>query len=119
MLQQILALIVIAFFLARLFWQKQKQQIAAGEMVFWFIFWLAAGAAVISLKTIDRLVAQLGFSGSGIQILIYLAIAILFYLLFRLRLRLAKLEQDLTKIVRSIALNNQTEKKDTAKILDH
>jgi len=112
MLQQLLALIVIAFFLARLFWQKQKQQLAAGELVFWFIFWIGAGLAVVFLKSIDRLVAQLGFSGSGIQILIYVAIAILFYLLFRLRLRLAKLEQDLTKIVRSIALNNNANKKD-------
>lgn len=114
MLQQILALIVIAFFLARLFWQKQKQQIAAGEMVFWFIFWIAAGFAVVFLKSIDQLVAELGFSGSGIQILIYIAIAIIFYLIFRLRLRLAKMEQDLTKIVRNIALNNKIDKKDNA-----
>lgn len=110
MLQQILALIVIAFFLARLFWQKQKQEIAAGEMVFWFIFWIGAALAVIFLKYIDQLVARLGFTGSGIQILLYVAIAILFYLLFRLRLRLAKMEQDLTKIVTAIALKRPDDK---------
>lgn len=107
MLQQLIALIIIVFFLARLIWQRQKKMIANGEFVFWLFFWMAAGLAVVSLKVIDRLVAGLGFSGSGIQILLYVAVAILFYLIFRLRLRLVKMEQDLTKIVTHIALNEQ------------
>jgi len=104
MLQQVLALIIIAFFLARLFWQKQKKQINANEFIFWLIFWLLAAAAIITLKWIDKIVDKLGFSGSGIDILLYVAIIILFYLIFRLRLRLVKIEKDITKIVRSIAI---------------
>lgn len=109
MFQQILALIVIAFFLARLFWQKQKQLISGSEFIFWLAFWFFAGLAIVALKQIDRLVASLGFSGSGIEVLLYLAIAILFYLIFRLRLRLEKTERDLTKIVRAIALKSANE----------
>jgi len=105
MLQQIIALIIIAFFLARLFWQKQKKQIAAGEFIFWLIFWLFAAIAMISLKWIDKLVAGLGFSGSGIEVMLYIAVAILFYFIFRLRLRLEKIEKEITKIVREISLN--------------
>jgi len=104
MLQQILALIIIAFFLSRLFWQKQKKQIGANEFIFWLIFWLMAAGAIIVLKYIDKFVAGLGFSGSGIDILIYIAIVILFYFIFRLRLRLEKIEKDITKIVREIAV---------------
>lgn len=107
MLQQLIALIVIAFFLARLFWQKQKRQISASEFVFWLIFWFLAGLAMVFLKTIDRLVASLGFSATGIQVLLYLAIALLFYLLFRLRLRLEKTERDITRIVRHIAIDEK------------
>jgi small membrane protein len=106
MLQQILALIIIAFFLARLFWQKQKKQIGANEFVFWLIFWFLAVGAIITLKWIDKLVARLGFTASGIDILIYIAVAIIFYLVFRLRLRLEKMERDITKIVREITLKN-------------
>jgi len=106
MLQQIIALIIIAFFLARLFWQKQKKQINANEFIFWLIFWLLAAGAIIVLKWIDRLVANLGFSGSGIDILIYIAIVILFYFIFRLRLKLEKIEKNITKIVREITLKN-------------
>jgi len=104
MLQQIIALIIIAFFLARLFWQKQKKQINANEFIFWLVFWLLAAAAIVFLKLIDKLVSSLGFSGSGIDILFYIAIIILFYLIFKLRLRLVKIEKDITKLVRNIAI---------------
>ncbi len=106
MLQRILALVIIVFFLSRLFWQKKNKQIGVNEFVFWLIFWLLTGVLIICLKWIDRLVASLGFSGSGIEILLYLGIAVLFYLIFRLRLRLGKMERDITKIVRAVALKN-------------
>ncbi len=107
MLQQIIALFIIAFFLARLFWQKQKKQIGANEFLFWLIFWFLAAIAIIAIKFIDKLVAKLGFTGSGIEVLLYLSIVLLFYLIFRLRLRLAKVERNLTKIIREITLNNK------------
>jgi len=107
MFQQIIALIIIAFFLSRLFWQKQKNQIRVNEFIFWLIFWLLAAGAIIALRWIDKFVASLGFSGSGIDVLIYVSIVILFYLVFKLRLRMEKIEKDTTKIVRNIALNNK------------
>lgn len=107
MLQQIIALIVIAFFLARLFWQKQKNYIGFNEFLFWFIFWLVSAVLIISLKFIDKLVSGLGFSGSGIEVLLYLSVAILFYFVFRLRLKLEKIEKDITKIVKNIALKDK------------
>lgn len=107
MLQQIIALIIIAFFLARLYWQKQKNYIGANEFLFWLVFWLLAAALIIALKFIDRLVAGLGFSGSGIEVLLYLSVAVLFYFVFRLRLKLEKIEKDITKIVQNIALKGK------------
>ncbi|MDD4333342.1 MAG: DUF2304 domain-containing protein [Patescibacteria group bacterium] len=107
MLQQLLAGLIIIFFLVRLLWQKQKKQINANEFVFWLIFWLIALVAIASLKWLDRIVSELGFSGSGIQLLLYIAIAILFYFIFRLRLRLEKMERDITKIIREIAIKEK------------
>lgn len=107
MLQQIIALIIIAFFLVRLYWQKQKNYIGLNEFMFWLIFWLLAAGLIIALKFIDKLVADLGFSGSGIEVLLYLTVAGLFYFVFRLRLKLEKIEKDITKIVQSIALKDK------------
>lgn len=107
MLQQIIALIIIAWFLSRLYWQKRKNYISFNEFLFWLIFWLLAAVLIIGLKFIDRLVAGLGFTGSGIEVLLYLSVAGLFYLVFRLRLRLEKIEKDITKLVESIALKDK------------
>ena len=110
MFQQIIALIVIAFFLGRLFWQKQKKYISANEFVFWLVFWLAAALIVAALKWIDKIVVALGFSSSGIEIMLYFGVAVLFYFIFRLRLRLEKIERDITKIVREMALEQENKK---------
>ena len=107
MLQQTLALIIIIFFLSRLLWQKKNKQINPNEFIFWIIFWLFATLAIIFLKQIDILVASLGFSGNGINVLFYASVIILFYFVLRLRLRVAKIEKNITKIVRKIALNNE------------
>ncbi len=107
MLQKILALFVIALFLGRLFWQKQKKQIGVNEFIFWLVFWFGAGFLILALKQIDQLALRLGFSSSGIEILLYLGIVILFYFIFRLRLKIEKIEKDITKIVRKIALKEK------------
>lgn len=104
MLQQILAVLIIVFFLARLLVQKKKKQIGASEFSLWLVFWLVTLVAIIFIKQIDSLVHGLGFSGPGIEILLYVAVLTLFYFVFKLRLRLEKLEKELTKIVQEIAL---------------
>lgn len=107
MLQQIIALIIIFFFILRLIKQKKKKDINNKEFSLWLIFWLLAIVTIILIKQLDRLVAWLGFSGDGINFLIYLAILALFYLVFRLQLSLAKLDKNLTEIVRHLSLNNK------------
>ncbi|RLC36430.1 DUF2304 domain-containing protein [Candidatus Falkowbacteria bacterium] len=107
MFQQLLALIIIVFFFFRLFWQKRKKQINFNEFIFWLIFWLLSALAIIFLKKIDLFVANLGFSGSGIEVLFYLGIVVLFYLIFRMRIKIEKIEKNITKIVREISLKNK------------
>jgi small membrane protein len=107
MSQQIIALVIIIFFIARLFWQKKKDQIALAELIFWLGFWLLAGVAIVFIKNIDRLLIDFGFSSSGISALFYLAVILLFYLVFKLRLRLERIERDLTRIIKEIAFINK------------
>ena len=104
MLQQTIALIIIALILSRLYWQKQKNYIGMNEFLFWLVFWVLSAILIITLKFLDKFVADLGFSGSGIEVLLYLSVAVLFYFVFRLRLKLEKMEKDISKIVQNIAL---------------
>ena len=104
MFQQIIALLVIIFFLFRLVRQRKNKQIGRMEFFLWFFFWILSVFVIVFIKKIDILVADLGFSASGIDVLLYLSVAALFYLIFRLRLKLEKIDREITKIVRSIAI---------------
>jgi hypothetical protein len=93
--------------------QKRKKKIGQNEFIFWLIFWLLGTVAIIFIRNIDHFVGWLGFS-SGINFLLYLAIIILFYMVFKLRLTLAKMDSNLTSLVRKIALlENSNQKNQT------
>jgi len=107
MTQQIIALIVISFFLIKLFIQKRQKKISGHDFIFWFLLWLSAGFAILFLRWIDKLALNFGFSANGIELLLYIGVVALFYLVFSLRLRVEKLDRDLTKLTREIALKNK------------
>ncbi len=111
MIQVFIALVIVLFFLLRLGWQFYKDQIPKNQFIFWLIFWFAVGLLVIFIKSIDQLALRLGFSSSGIQLLLYLSVAIIFYFIFRLRLKVARLDKDITNLTRHVALSSSSEKK--------
>jgi hypothetical protein len=108
MLQQLIALFVILVFIVRLVWQKRKERINKTEFFFWFFFWGLAGLAIVFIREIDKLAAALGFGSRGIDILLYLVVIVILYLLLKYRLRLAKIEKDVTELVRQQAINNRS-----------
>lgn len=104
MLQQIIALIIITLFLIRLFKQKNKKEISASEFLLWLIFWLTALAAIIFIKQIDALLAYFGFSSAAINFLVYLAILALIYQVFRMRLKIAKMDKNISELNQALTL---------------
>jgi|AACY02.16.fsa_nt_gi Uncharacterized conserved protein len=104
MLQQAVALAVIAWFLFRLFMEKRSQKISRHEFIVWSLIWVLAGAGIVFIRQIDTLISGLGFSASGIEILQYIAIIFLVYLIFKMRLRQERLDKEITRIVRELAL---------------
>lgn len=106
MIQEAIALIVIFFFLARLGWQLYHGKISKNQFLFWLGFWFVAGLLIVFIRQVDALSARLGFSSTGIEILLYCAVVVIFYFIFRLRLKLEKIERDITTLSRSIALSS-------------
>lgn len=111
MLQQAIALSIITVFIWRLINQKRKNKISKTEFIVWLSFWLLGALAIIFIRQIDNLVIALGFSGSGINFLLYLSVIVLFYLVFKMRLTIAKTEANITKITRHLALNKEDDNK--------
>lgn len=110
-IQELIAIILIAFFVSRLIVQRKKQSIGKNEFRLWLFFWLSAALSVAFLKPIDSLVESLGFTASGITVLFYGAVFILFYLIFKLRLSFAKMDRDLTTLTQEMAILKEEQRK--------
>ena len=103
--QQFIALIVIIFFIFKLAKQKKKNIISKNELIFWLVFWMLAALGIIFVKQLDLILNNLGITSSGINFLFYISVLILFYFIFRLRLNLAKLDNQLTELARQVSID--------------
>ncbi len=74
-------------------------------LVLWLIFWAAAVVVVLRPETASG-VARIFGVGRGADVVVYLAIAVAFWLLFRLFAKIEDLERRMTKLVRELALKD-------------
>lgn len=110
MLIKIVLVIFILFVVSKVAWRFKDKAISLQEFILWSIFWLGVGFVVIFPETTSLVANWLGV-GRGVDLVIYISVLILFYLVFRVLVRLDKIESDVTKIVREIALNKKEENK--------
>lgn len=104
MIQQIIAILILVFFIFKLSREWKKKSITINEFIFWLFFWVVGVLVIAFIKPIDKLVMNLGFSSSGINLVFYVAVLLLFYLIFKMRLRMVKMEKDITELSRKISL---------------
>lgn len=104
MLIQIFLILFILFVISKVALRYKDRIISLQEFVLWIIFWLMVGFVVIFPES-TALVANLVGIGRGVDLVIYISVLILFYLAFRILVRLDKIEKDITKIVRKVALD--------------
>ena len=111
MLIQIITIIVVLYLLTRIVNQLRRKQITLKEALLWSLLWFGVGVVVLYPKLTDQLAAYIGLqSAKGIDLVVYLAVALVFYLVFRIFVRIERMEHDITKIVRQVALNKEEDK---------
>lgn len=104
---QIILGIFVLLVLTRVVWRYIRHEIRGRELAWWGIFWLAVGGAVVWPKTTD-VVAQLVGVERGADLLVYISVLALFYIVFRILVRLERIERDITVLSRTAALRNPT-----------
>lgn len=86
--------------------QKQRQgALNLGGVIFWILFWLAGAFAVLWPGSTQMIAGYLGI-GRGTDLVLYVSIALIFYLLFRLQVKIEGINRDVTKVVRKNALED-------------
>jgi len=105
---QILVTIFIVFILLKLFLQKQKNKISLLSFLVWFMLWLAVLIVFWLPDMTSYLAAWLGI-GRGADLVVYISILVIFYMIFKIFVRLNKIEEGITKVVRDDAIKNVKE----------
>ena len=105
---QILVTIFIVFILLKLFLQKQKNKISLLSFLIWFLLWLAVLIVFWLPDSTTYLAAWFGI-GRGADLVVYISILVIFYMIFRIFIRLNKIENEITKVVREDAIKNVKE----------
>ncbi|MCX6707510.1 MAG: DUF2304 family protein [Candidatus Woesearchaeota archaeon] len=103
---QIIVTLFIVFALSRAIFRFRDKQINLLELVFWCLLWIAAGV-VLFIPQATNPIARLLNVGRGIDVPVYLSIVLLFYLVFRLYVKLDSINQNITKIVREVAIKKK------------
>lgn len=101
---QILAGAFALFALTRVILRAKERKMAWGEMLFWIVVWLMMIVLVVLPEASTYFAGFLGI-GRGVDLVLYVAVILIFYLLFRLYVKFEQLEQGVTVAVREIALS--------------
>lgn len=107
---QLVILFIVLLIWWRLYLRFKNNELTVREFVEWFIFWLLVAGVTVVPDTTSYLAALLGV-GRGVDLVVYLALLLIFYLLFKIFLRLEKNDRQLTQVVREMALRDYKEKK--------
>lgn len=100
---QIVLICFAVFALSRVVLRFRRGGLPFWQLALWALFWAGVIVVVLQPETTSWIAARLGV-GRGADVVIYLALAILFYLLFRMFGKVDDLERQITRVVRAAAL---------------
>ena len=107
---QIVILAFSLFAIAAAVGRHRRGHLARPWLWTWVLFWLAV-AVVALVPDVTTAVAGWFGVGRGVDLLFYLAFLGIFYVLFRMFVRIEGLEQEITRLVRALALSDESGEK--------
>lgn len=101
-LLQVLGIAFALFAVSRAVLRYKDKSINGFELMFWSAMWLSVVAVALFPGIFTTLSKLLGI-GRGVDTLLYGGMIVLFYLLFRLYVRVEDQKKEITELVRQIA----------------
>ncbi len=111
---QIILLVFIIFAITRVILRMREKVLSPRTSIFWIIIWLGALTGILLPATTQRIAMIFGV-GRGVDVIVYISLALLFYLVFRIYVMIEDLRHEITFLVRQIALQNSSQNKEKKK----
>lgn len=109
---KIVLLLLIAVILWRVIDRYTRKQIRLSELFSWVFFWLVSAGFVLWPEASSRLAELVGV-GRGVDVMLYLALLLVFYLLFKIFVKFEKIEREITLLARRDAIEDQKKHNDS------
>lgn len=100
---QFLILAFAVFALARALAQFRAGHLRLVFFACWLVLWVAVGVVAVLPQSTTILANAVGV-GRGSDLIVYVSLAVLFYLSFRLFVKIEDTQRDITKLVRLLGL---------------
>lgn len=107
---QIILVIFLFFAVSRVVLRFRGGQISPFEFLFWSVVFLAAITGIAFPQGTTDLARLVGI-GRGADLVIYISIVVLFYLVFRIYVLLEDVRHEITELIRAMALQNTGKKR--------
>ena len=107
---QIIAVIYVLFTASRAILRAKDKKISVFELFFWLAIWFGLVFVVFFPNIVSNIADLLGI-GRGIDFILYVSVGVLFYLIFRLYVKIEESQQQITHLVREISLWRKKTKK--------
>ncbi len=106
---QIILVLFFAGALGRVGYRYVQREIDASLLVLWVMLWVVAIVLVLFPNASARLAERVGI-GRGADLVVYSAVALLFFINFQLNVKLERLNKDITTLNRRLALHEEKNK---------
>lgn len=104
MIFQIILIAFALFAIAHTSRQYHRQKVSVHWLVVWTFLWLLVIAVALAPQTTDVIAQQLGVE-RGADLLVYCAVIVLVYGMYRMYIRMTRVERELTELVRKVAID--------------
>jgi small membrane protein len=107
---QIVIVLFALFALSRAFLRFKDNALSIRDFLFWLVLWMGVITVAFMPQAVIRVSEFLGI-GRGVDMVLYLGMVTLFYLIFRLYVRIENQEKEITGVVRKIAIERGNKKR--------
>ena len=107
---QLLGVIFVLFVLAKLSLKFKQRQLSFGEYLLWVLIW-GVLLFILVFPNITFIPARWLGVYRGVDLIVYLSIALLYLLVYNLYVKVESVEREITTLVRTLALKKLDKRK--------
>ena len=103
---QMILILVFIFLISKTWIKRNRKELSGFETSGWLLLWFAGLILAVKPDTASYFAKILGI-GRGIDLAIYIALISLFYLQFRLMVKMEKINREITRLTREKTLEEK------------